>query len=188
MSPNLAEHIKPSKFIGLNQLGRLHMTVRDIVSEHESQNCNSNFDVSSTHLISTTPHDVPTTDFSTTEHIISQTLPLNGKTTSPPVSESIERINSSMQINHPLTVTQDELNTVDHSQNVKSVNTPNSPPLKPRDKRSITRSTVKNVNTLDNYIKKDTPTSKRKLSSDTISPSSVQVAKTSRTDEGEGGS
>ena len=44
------------------------------------------------------------------------------------------------------------------------------------------------MNTLDNYVKKDTPTSKRRLSSDTISPSSIQVAKTTRTDEGDGGS
>ena len=96
VAPNLAEHTKPSKFLGLNQLGRLHMILRDIVSERESQNCNSNFDVSSTHLISTTPQDLSTSDLSTTQHIISQTLPLNGKTTSPPVSESLEIIKSSM--------------------------------------------------------------------------------------------
>ena len=181
-------HTKPSKFLGLNQLGRLHMTLRDIVSEHEPQNCNSDVDVSSTHLISTTPHELSIIDFSTTEHIICQTLPLHGQTTSPSVSESLEIIKISMQINNPVTITQDELNTVDHSQNVKSVNTPNQPPRKPRVNRSDTRSTGKNVNTLDNYVKRDTPTSKRRLSSDTISPSSVQVAKTTRTDEGDGGS
>ena len=163
VAPNLAEHTKPSKFLGLNQLGRLHMTLRDIVSEREPQNCNSDFDVPSTHLISTTPHELSIIDFSTTEHIICQTLPLNGETTSPTASESLERINS-------------------------SVSTPNRPPLKPRVKRSDTRSTGKNVNTLDNYVKKDTPSSKRRLSSDTIPPSSIQVAKTTRTDEGDGGS
>ena len=101
------------------------------------------------------------TDFSTIEHIICQTLPLNGETTSPPASKSLERINS-------------------------SVSTPNRPSRKPRVKRSDTRSTGKNVNTLDNYVKKDIPTSKRRLSS--VSPSSIQVAKTTRADEGDGGS
>ena len=163
VAPNLAEHTKPSKFLGLNQLGRLHMKLRDILSEREPQNCNSDFDVPSTHLISTTPHELSITDFSTTEHIICQTFPLNGETTSPPASESLERINS-------------------------SVSSPNRLPRKPRVKRRDTRSTGKNVNTLDNYVKKDTPTSKRRLSSDTISPSSIQVAKTTRTDEGDGGS
>ena len=151
VAPNLAEHTHPSKFLGLNQLGILHMTLRDIVSEREPQNCNSDFDVPSTHLISTTPHELSIIDFNTTEYIICQTFPLNGKTTSPPASESLERIKS-------------------------SVSTPNRPPLKPMVKRSDTRSTGKNVNTLDydNYVKKDTPTSKLRLSSDTISPSSVQ--------------
>ena len=162
VAPNLAEHTKPSKVLGLNQLGRLHMKIRDIVSEREPQNCNSDFDVPSTHLISTTPHELSITDFSTTEHIICQTRPFNGETTSPPASESLERINS-------------------------SVSTPNRPPRK-KVKRSDTRSTGKNVNTLDNYVKKDTPTSMRRLSRDTISPSSMQVAKTTRTDEGDGGS
>ena len=90
VAPNLTEHTKPSKFLGLNQLGILHMKLRDIVSEREPQNCNSDFDVPSTHLISTTPHVLSITDFSTTEHIICQTLPLNGETTSPPASESLE--------------------------------------------------------------------------------------------------
>ena len=120
-------------------------------------------------------------------NISCQTIPLNGKSTSPPASESLKRIKSSMQINNPVTVTQDELNTVDHSQNVKSVNTPNRPPRKQMVKMSYTRSTGKNVDTLDNYGKKDTPTSKRRLSNDTISPSSVQIAKTTLTDEGDVG-
>ena len=83
VAPNLAEHTKHAKFLSLNQLGRLHMTLCDIVSDCESQNCNSELDVSSTHPISTTPHDLSITDFSTTEHIISQTLPLNSKTCHP---------------------------------------------------------------------------------------------------------
>ena len=58
VAPNLAEHTKPSKFLGHNQLGRLHMTLCDIVSEREPQNCKSDFDVPSTHLISTTPHEL----------------------------------------------------------------------------------------------------------------------------------
>ena len=78
-------------------------------------------------------------DFSTTEYIICQTLPLNGKTTSLLASESLERIKSSMQIINPVTVTQDELNTVEHSQNIKSVRIPNRPPRKPKVKRSDTR-------------------------------------------------
>ena len=187
-APDLAEHTRPSQFLGLNQLDRLLMRLRDILSERESQNCNSDFNVPSTYLISSTPHELSIIDFSTTEHIICQTLPLNDKTTSPPASKSLERIKSSMQINNPVTVTQDENNTVDHSQNVMSVSTPNRPPRKPMVKRSDTRSTGNNVNTLDNYVKKDTPTSKRRLCNDTISPSSVQVAKTTRTDEGDGGS
>ena len=49
---SIARHTQPFKFLGVNQLGRLHITLRDIVSERESQNCNSDFDVYSTHLIS----------------------------------------------------------------------------------------------------------------------------------------
>ena len=47
VAPKLAEHTKPSKFLGLNQLGRLHMTLRGIVSERKSQNSSCDFDVSS---------------------------------------------------------------------------------------------------------------------------------------------
>ena len=43
---------------------------------------------------------------------------------------SLERIKSSMKINNPVTVTQDEPHTVEHSQNITSVRTPNRPPLK----------------------------------------------------------
>ena len=186
VAPDLAEHTKPSKFLGLNQLVRLHMTLRDIVSKREPQDCNCDFDVPSTHLISTTLHELYIIDFSTTEHIICPSLPLNGKTTSSPARESLERIRSSIQINNPVTVTKDQYSWT--FQNIKSVSTPNRPPRKPRVKRSDIRSTGKNVNTLDNYVKKDTPTSNRRLSSDTISPSSVHVAKITRTDEGDGGS
>ena len=56
-----------------------------------------------------------------------------------------------MHINNHVTVTQDEVNTVEHSQNIMSVSTPDRPPRKPRVKRSDTRSTWNNVNTLDNY-------------------------------------
>ena len=75
VATNLAEHTKPSKFLGLNKLGSLHMTLRDIVSEREPQNCNSDFDVLSAHLISTTPHELSIIYFSTTEHIMSNYSP-----------------------------------------------------------------------------------------------------------------
>ena len=91
----------------------------------------------STHLISTSPHELSITDFCTTEHIISQTLPLNGKITFPSASESLERIKSSMLINNPLTVTQEELDTVDHSQNVKCVRSPNRVAKQPEPMREM---------------------------------------------------
>ena len=54
VAPNLAEHTKPSKFLGLNQLGRFHMTHRGIVFERGSQNSSCDFDVSSSNIISIT--------------------------------------------------------------------------------------------------------------------------------------
>ena len=57
VASNLAEHTKPSKFVGLNELGRLHMTLRGIVSERESQNSSCDFDVSSSNIISITTED-----------------------------------------------------------------------------------------------------------------------------------
>ena len=65
VAPNLAEHTKPSKFLGLNQLGRLHMTLRGIVSERESQNSSFDFDVSSSNIISITTEKPSSSDFST---------------------------------------------------------------------------------------------------------------------------
>ena len=53
VAPNLAERTKPSKFFGLNQLGRLHMTLRGIVSERESHNSSYDLDVSSSNIILT---------------------------------------------------------------------------------------------------------------------------------------
>ena len=54
VAANLAEHTKLSKFLGLNQLGQLHMTLRGIVSECGSQNSSCDYDVSSSNLISIT--------------------------------------------------------------------------------------------------------------------------------------
>ena len=63
----------------------------------------------------------------------------------------------------------------------------NTPPVRPSRRKSIVRrkpseiSTISNMNTLDNYITKES-SAKRKPSGDAASPSSVQVSKSTRTD------
>ena len=147
VAPNLAEHTKPSKFLGLNQLGRLHMTLLRSVSERWSQNSSCDFDVSSSNLISITTEEPPSSDFRTPQPNPSQTLSFNSKTTSSP-RESPERITNII----PVTVSHEQVNTVDHPSYLQSVTTPNRLPRKPKVKRSDTRSTGKHVNTLDNYV------------------------------------
>ena len=53
----------------------------------------------------------------------------------------------------------------------------------PRTRQGSTSVTVKSsVNTLDNFVSKESPSCKRKLSDNSGSPSSVQLTKTTRTD------
>ena len=63
---------------------------------------------------------------------------------------------------------------------------PRAPPRKkksPRTRQGSTSVTVKSsVNTLDNFVSKESPSCKRKLSDNSGSPSSVQLTKTTRTD------
>ena len=148
VAPNLAEHTKLSKFLGLNQLGRLHMTLRGILTEPESQNSSFDFDVSSSNIISITTEKPSSSDFSTPQLNPSQTLTVNAKPTSSPRAspESISNI-------IPVTVSHEQLNRVDHTSYLQSVTTPDRPPRKPKIKISDTRSTGKQVNTLDNYVK-----------------------------------
>ena len=144
VAPNLAEHTKPSKFLGLNQLGRLHMTLRGIVSERESQNSSCDFDVSTSNIISITTEEPSSSDFSTPQLNPSQTLTVNAKPTSSP-RDSPESISNII----PVTVSHEQLNRVDHPSYLQLVTTPDRPPRKPKVKRSDTRSTGKHVNTLD---------------------------------------
>ena len=59
---------------------------------------------------------------------------------------------------------------------------PNKPPRKTKTKPvSVLNSNAKQMNTIDNYVTRDSPSTKRKLSDESTSPSSVQIAKTSRT-------
>ena len=48
---------------------------------------------------------------------------------------------------------------------------------------SVSNSNAKQMNTIDNYVTRYSPSTKRKLSDESTSPSSVQIAKTIRTDE-----
>ena len=134
VAPNIAEHTKPSKCFCLNQLGRLHVTLRGIVSERESQNSSCDFDVSSSNIISITTEQPSTSDISTPKLNPTQTLTVNAKPTSSPINlpESISNI-------IPVTVSHEQLNRVDYPSYLQSVTTPGSPPRKPKVKRSDIR-------------------------------------------------
>ena len=125
VAPNLAEHTIPSKFLGLNQLGRLHMTLRRIVSECELQNSSCDFHVSSFNIISITTEEPSTSDFSTPQMNPSQTLTVNAK----PTRDSPESISNII----PVTVSHEQLNRVDHLSYLQSVTTPDRQPRKPKE-------------------------------------------------------
>ena len=60
---------------------------------------------------------------------------------------------------------------------------PNKPPRKTKTKQvSVLNPNAKQMNTIDNYVTRDSPSTKRRLSDESTSPSSVQIAKTIRTD------
>ena len=60
---------------------------------------------------------------------------------------------------------------------------PNKLPRKTKTKPvSVLNSNAKQMNTIDNYVTRDSPFTKRKMSDESTSPSSVQIAKTIRTD------
>ena len=60
---------------------------------------------------------------------------------------------------------------------------PDKPPRKTKTKPvSVLNSNAKQMNTIDNYVTRDSPSIKRRLSDESTSPSSVQIAKTIRTD------
>ncbi len=197
VAPNLAQHTKPSKFLGQNHMGKLQMALRDYVTQTVSPNEGvevklppkpvygypsqlSPFrdpqspDTNQTEV--TPPIQMQPTDM----HVLSATAtPLDhpdikkGADTPPPPSSDNEH-NSSHSISTPT-------KTLESRDMAESAPVNPSPTIPPRKKRG-NRSTTAKVNTLDNFVRKESPVVKRKLSSEAGSPSSVQVAKSTRTD------
>ena len=184
VAPNLAQQTQPSKFLGQNHLGRQLMSLRDSVAARDLENQNDEFQVHtnippmdttvlsdgegaselpSAVVLSTKSEDNNTVGSATQKHPMADP-PQNDSTVE---SISARRPPSSVPARHPSTP-------------------PGSPnPSRPPRKHKNRQSDVKYINTMDKFVIKESPSIKRKLSSESTSPSSVQIAKTIRTDGGD---
>ena len=209
VAPNLAQHTKSTKFLGQNHMGKLQMALRCHVSQPDmlSENgevtipikpdyydhnpeatvsdildyltkspaltCQGQGDSSSTmHVDPSTSPAVPPTSKDTDDVIVSSDVPKETSTTDP----ASESTSSLVKIDCVASV-QPRINT-----------TPAAPPRRTRTsvrpvKSSSSSSAKPALNTLDNFVNKDSPSCKRKPSGDAGSPSSNQYTKSSRTDE-----
>jgi len=186
VAPNLAQHTKPSKFLGRNQLGRLLMSLRDTVAARDIECQNDDFVLPSR---SPVPH---TTNSSVESHsnVDLTVTKIPPPSQSPPsvISDDSDHNIAAPSIHDSVAETEMKIRTFISAHRPTASRptapgsaTPNRPPRKPK----VKQNDLKNVNTMDKFILKDSPSAKRKLSSETISPTSVQVTKTIRTDGGD---
>ena len=172
VAPNLAQFTRPSRFLGKNQLGRALMSIRNYVSLNELTKPDDIF----THLCP--PIKLASSSPASTSVTVTP-LSLVPDTASSSGSEGelikcMKTILDDKSLNSEATT---NLQEPLHSQ------LPNKPPRKTKTKPvSVLNSNAKQMNTIDNYVTRDSPSIKRRLSDESTSPSSVQIAKTIRTD------
>ena len=188
VAPNLAQYTKPSKFLGKNHMGKLQMALRIHVSQNGILNEKDEM------VLPTKPSY---TDMD------QDCMPAVGGPSPTPVPEPICLDMNVVTVNtyevppSPCSSVIHPSESTPHSTETSCTPTPqsndtsgaslNTPPVRPSRRKSIVRrkpselSTTSNMNTLDNYITKES-SSKRKPSGDAASPSSVQVSKSTRTD------
>ena len=189
-APNLAQFTKPNKFLGRNQLGQLLMTLRDAILRDDLLTKKGDM------ILPSLPLLARAIDNEIKDNIHDSDAILNLSDTSPPVDDPTETVSDpllpettpaqlitvtapttmSSETAHIEVIQSNSTSTTEHSTPTKP------PPRKTKGKQSDGQVVAKHVNTIDKYIKRDSPATKRKLSNDTVSPSSAHVDKTTRTD------
>ena len=194
VAPNLAQHTKPSTFLGLNHMGKLQMTLRQLVEQPANLSISGEIDLPPKPVYGSVDLDLSISVESSSE------MPSNPSTSAPNVTdittndkhENIPETQSDVSpLNSPLipTPTINNLSTEQaqpiHTDRAgppeESSEDPSIQTRKPNQRRrGINTPAKSNMNTLDKYVTKDTV--KRKPSGEAGSPSSVQVSKVTRTD------
>ena len=172
VAPNLAQFTRPSRFLGKNQLGRALMSIRNYVSLNELTKPDDIF----THLCP--PIKLASSSpASTSVTVTPLSLVPDTASSSGSEGELIKCMNTILDDKSLNSEATTNLQEPLHSQ------LPNKPPRKTKTKPvSVLNSNAKQMNTIDNYVTRDSPSIKRRLSDESTSPSSVQIAKTIRTD------
>ena len=211
VAPNLAQHTKPTKFLGQNHMGKLQMALRCHVAQPGV--LNDDGEIALPLKPEYTSDSTANPDGSLSAILESLTMPpvlieqgqgdssenKAGPSDSSPahllthpdtLSSITDDVNETRDNTTPPSTTDDgmECEASDPQPTTSTsddIPPPKAPPRKKllRGGKSSTFKTVKSsLNTLDNFVNKESPSCKRKPSGDAGSPSSIQNMKSSRTD------
>ena len=193
VAPNLAQQTKVSKFLGSNNMGKLQMALRQEASRDGVLNGNDEMPLSAKPSYTTHPLPLP----HSTPPVVAKMSPVK-EVIPTKITEPIEvAANPPVHTNSPKHDDVIDTQTIDSQENAVTQNiilakvassTGKSHSVKPKATRKprVQLSVLKNMNTLDGYIARESsPATKRRMSSETTSPSSVHIAKSTRTDGGD---
>ena len=211
VAPNLAQHTKPTKFLGQNHMGKLQMALRCHVAQpgvlnddgeialplkpEYTSDSTANPDGSLSAILESLTMPPVLIEQGQGDSSENKAGPLDSSPahllTHPDTLSSItDDVNETRDNTTPPSTTDDgmECEASDPQPTTSTsddIPPPKAPPRKKllRGGKSSTFKTVKSsLNTLDNFVNKESPSCKRKPSGDAGSPSSIQNMKSSRTD------